>query len=518
MTPDAVAFARALGEAETKLRAHGLTGTRAFAALRDTLLARAGQGGEPHPALEDLALPDAELDLLGLAYERFFPDLFKGRLGQFFTPRSIVRLLLSRVPLAPGTRVLDPTCGSGGLLVLAAREGVRVQGMDIDPHMVDLAQLHLTLAGRAGDVRQADFFRADPVPVDVVIANPPFSVPVVDPEVLARYTLHRQLPAISDVLFLEALERWVRPGGHAALVLPWTIVANRSMEPLRERIDAEWCRRALCVLPEGVFRPFGGAAGRAALLWLQRRPAEDGFMEWAVLDDPGFDTRTTRLVATSSAEVDRLVEGRGWRPIAGWMPHRREVEGCRLGDWVQASKRTHAGGPDQWTVDLADVDRLTGELRPRRADSKGRRASLEPGQVLVAKMRPELGNVSIVPPDVHAGGSSEWIRLECRHPHFLFHALRGAGWRAQLPPTTGQTRPRTDVGAVLDTRVRRPSEDTLDAVETLSSQLLEQRRHLQEKLAALESAVQDFVEDGDEPRLRSRLTALEGASGGLKLP
>lgn len=508
-------FARQLADAEVRLRAAGLTGADAFAALRDTLLARVGDPVQAHPALVGLELPDGELDLLGLAYERFFPDLFKGRLGQFFTPRALGRLLLSRLPSLDGKVVLDPTCGSGGLLVLAAREGARVRGFDVDPRMAELAALNLKLVGAAGPVLRADFFSRVPQPVDVVLANPPFSVPIRDPAVLAGYALGRgQARVPSDHLFIEALERWVRPGGYAALVLPWTLIANPSCDHLRDRIDASWCRRALCLLPEGVFRPFGGAAGRAALLWLQRRPAEDGFMDWAELEDPGYDPRSSRLVTTTDEEVERLVRGEGWRPIPGWLPESGEVEGPVLSDWVTVDTTTVPGGTGQTTIDLADVDRGTGEVRPRTADNCGRRARLRANQVLFARMRPALGNVVLVPPHLEAVGSPEWIRLETTTPHYLLRALRSPTWREQLPPTTGQTRPRTDAETVLATRIPRPPQAELEVMETLGARLFAERARLGERLRELEAAVHRFVAHPDDEELAEALERIRAEMDG----
>lgn len=507
---DAARFARELAVAERRLRAQGLTGADAFAALRDTLLVRAGGRGSVHPALEDLELPESEVDLLGLAYERFFPDLFKGRLGQFFTPRALGRLLLARLPSLAGQTVLDPTCGSGGLLVLAARAGARVRGLDVDPRMADLADLNLRLLGATGRVERRDFFTTEPEPVDVVLANPPFSVPIRDRAVLDRYALGRGVDRLSsDQLFVEALEGWVRPGGYAALVMPWTLVANPRAEVLRERIDQAWCRRALCVLPEGVFRPFGGAAGRAALLWLQRRPTDEGPMDWAELSDPGYDPRSTRLVPTSDSEVEALAAGEGWRTVGGWVPTRRPAVGPPLSDWVEVDRSMAPGGAGQLTIDLADVDRSTGEVRPRRTDNRGRRAALSADQVLLARMRPALGNVAWVRPGVEAVGSPEWIRLQTAHPQFLLRALRSQAWRDQLPPTTGQTRPRTDAETVLDTRLPLPSDPTLARVEALGRSLFAEKARLEERLAALEQAVQDYVEGVDEPGLLAALEDLE---------
>src|SRR5262245_27866469 len=119
---------------------------------------RLGRTAEVTPEARALAA-DLPLDgePLGLAYERFFADLFKGRRGQFFTPPPIVRLLVGRLSITAGETVLDPTCGSGSLLVEALRSGARVRGIERDPRLARLARLHLELAGAAPDVRAADF-------------------------------------------------------------------------------------------------------------------------------------------------------------------------------------------------------------------------------------------------------------------------------------------------------------------------------------------------------------------------
>lgn len=69
---------------------------------------------------EDLYTPD----LLGDAYEyliKQFADDAGKKGGEFYTPRGVVKLLIQLVKPQPGNKVYDPTCGSGGMLIEAAR-------------------------------------------------------------------------------------------------------------------------------------------------------------------------------------------------------------------------------------------------------------------------------------------------------------------------------------------------------------------------------------------------------------
>ncbi len=509
------ALARALVVAEDRLRARGLTGGQAFDVLVDALRERLGLDAEVTPearAVAEAVPLDTGEDLLGLAYERFFPDLFKGRHGQFFTPRPLGRLLVDQLGLEPGADVLDPTCGSGGLLIHAARAGARVRGMELDPRLARLADLSLRLAGFEPEITRGDFFRAAPEPAEVVIANPPFSVDVEDPEAPGRRVS-------SDRLFVEVLERWVRPRGRAGLVLPFSVLTNPSLADLRDHVDRHWHRLATCALPEGVFRPFGGASGRACLLWLQRRDGPRAVRSrWAELTDPGYDVRLRRFKRTSDAEVQALAAGRGWRalPPGAWTPPPASAPGVPLSELVTArvERVVPAGDGSVWVADLADADRATGEVFPRQvaAAGLGARVRIQAGDVLVARLRPNLGNVALAPRvDGDLVGSPEWIVLTpVRARGWVLHALRAPAWRERLPVTGGQTRPRSHVEAVLDTRVPWPGGALAERVDALSSELMAARARLGARLRRLQAAVDAFAAgELDADALAAELDAIE---------
>jgi len=71
-------------------------------------------------------------DIIGDAYEyliKTFADATKKKAGEFYTPRSVVRLMIEILDPQEGETVYDPACGTGGML-LAAVEHVRAQGGD----------------------------------------------------------------------------------------------------------------------------------------------------------------------------------------------------------------------------------------------------------------------------------------------------------------------------------------------------------------------------------------------------
>lgn len=67
--------------------------------------------------LGNVELYDTSDDIKGIAFELFLGKTFRGELGQFFTPRTIVNYMVEVLNVKEGDRVCDPCCGSGGFLI-----------------------------------------------------------------------------------------------------------------------------------------------------------------------------------------------------------------------------------------------------------------------------------------------------------------------------------------------------------------------------------------------------------------
>jgi type I restriction enzyme M protein len=133
-----------------------------------------------------------EKDILGRVYEyflgRFASSEGKGG-GEFYTPRSVVQLLVEMVEPYTG-RVYDPCCGSGGMFVQAEkfvqshggkRNDISVFGQELNDTTWRLAKMNLAIRGIEVDLgsRWGDTFHEDLHPdlrADYLLANPPFNV------------------------------------------------------------------------------------------------------------------------------------------------------------------------------------------------------------------------------------------------------------------------------------------------------------------------------------------------------
>lgn len=134
-------------------------------------------------------------DLLGSAYEfliNMFAESAGKKGGDFYTPRDVIRLMVRMLNPSPGMKIYDPTCGSGGMLIIS-REFIEQSGGDTtnlrlcgqvnDPSAWSICKINMLLHG----IRGADILLEDTLlhPMhreagelerfDRVIANPPFS-------------------------------------------------------------------------------------------------------------------------------------------------------------------------------------------------------------------------------------------------------------------------------------------------------------------------------------------------------
>ncbi len=134
-------------------------------------------------------------DLFGQIYEYFLSEFARSegqKGGEFFTPRSVVRLMVEIIE-PHGGKVFDPACGSGGMFVQSAQfiaehrkelkgseSGVYVCGQEKTRDTVNLAKMNLAVNGLRGEIKQANTYYEDPYQsfgaFDYVLANPPFNV------------------------------------------------------------------------------------------------------------------------------------------------------------------------------------------------------------------------------------------------------------------------------------------------------------------------------------------------------
>jgi type I restriction enzyme M protein len=235
---------------------------------------------------------DASYDMFGQIYEYFLGNfaMAEGQGGgEFFTPRSVVRLMVDIVAPYKGT-VFDPACGSGGMFVQSAKfvdyrrkelteneePSLFVYGQEKTLETVKLAKMNIAVNGLRGDIKQANTYYEDLFDsfgrFDYILANPPFNVDDVNLSKVEKdrrfntYGVPRnrskqgkkdegtQTVPNANYLWINLFATSLNPTGRAALVMANSASdARHSEADIRRRLIEGNLIYAMVTLPSNMF-------------------------------------------------------------------------------------------------------------------------------------------------------------------------------------------------------------------------------------------------------------------------
>lgn len=196
-------------------------------------------------------------DILGRVYEYFLGRFAyaEGKGGEFYTPPSVVRLLVEMIEPYKGS-VYDPCCGSGGMFVQSEKfvlahggtiSDLLISGQELNPTTWRLCKMNLALRGIHANLGPypADSFHSDLHPqyhADFILANPPFNISDWGGEHLRKDIRWRYgVPPSNNANFawIQHMIHHLSPSGIAAFVL-----TNGSLSASQEKLESS-IRQAL---------------------------------------------------------------------------------------------------------------------------------------------------------------------------------------------------------------------------------------------------------------------------------
>ena len=243
----------------------------------------------------------AQADVLGQAYEyliKKFADATNKKAGEFYTPRSVVRLMVNILDPREGESIYDPACGTGGML-LEAIHHVRerheddrtlwgkLYGQEKNLTTSAIARMNLFLHGasdfqivRGDTLRSPAFFLGDSLAhFDCVIANPPFSLEKWGEEVWTSDPYGRNFAGMppgksGDYAWVQHMAKSMAPKtGRMAVVLPHGALFRMGAEgKIREKLLNMDLLEAVIGLGPNLF--YGTGLAACILVFRQRKPKE----------------------------------------------------------------------------------------------------------------------------------------------------------------------------------------------------------------------------------------------------
>lgn len=238
--------------------------------------------------IDDIDFASVDSDVKGDAFEFFLRNVTNGNkdLGEYYTPRHIVKMMVNLLKPKVGDKIYDPCCGTGGFLLecfkyllnnsnsddLEIKRVIReesIYGRELTS-TARISKMNMILFGDGhSNIVQMDSL-SEPVDeqYDLAISNIPYSQKVENGNLY-------QFPSDNgDSLFVQHLWRAVKKGKTMAVVLPDTFLYDEGdVFSCREWILQEASNVIVISLPRGVFNPY--TPTKTSILIAQKRTDEE---------------------------------------------------------------------------------------------------------------------------------------------------------------------------------------------------------------------------------------------------
>lgn len=283
-----------------------------------------------HLSTRKLGNKDYPADLMGDAYEillKKFADDSKAQAGEFYTPRSVVQLLIRILDPKPGESVYDPACGSGGMLIEAVHHMNhsnlccgKIFGQEKNVTNAAIAKMNLFLHGAADfNIMQGDTLREPKIlaggelaKFDCVIANPPFSLEKWGSVEWSSDKFGRNIwgtpsDSCGDYAWIQHMIKSMGPGNsRMAVVMPQGILFRGNEEGnIRKKLVESDKVEAVVTLGDKLF--YGTGLSPCFLIIRNFKPAEHS-ARILMIDATKILTQKRAQNILSQEDVDRIFQ------------------------------------------------------------------------------------------------------------------------------------------------------------------------------------------------------------------
>ena len=283
-----------------------------------------------HLSTRRLGNKDYPTDLMGDAYEillKKFADDSKAKAGEFYTPRSVVQLLVRILDPQPGETVYDPACGSGGMLIEAVHHMNHsnlccgcIFGQEKNVVNSAIAKMNLFLHGASDfNIMQGDTLRnpkilqgGEVAKFNCVIANPPFSLEKWGSVEWSSDKYGRNIwgtpsDSCGDYAWIQHMIMSMVPDkGRMAVVMPQGVLFRGNEEGrIREKLVKSDMVEAVVTLGDKLF--YGTGLSPCFLIIRKKKPDEHS-ARVLMIDGTKILTQKRAQNILEQKDIDRLFE------------------------------------------------------------------------------------------------------------------------------------------------------------------------------------------------------------------
>lgn len=271
-------------------------------------------------------------DQKGDVYEYMISKLqTAGRIGQFRTPRHIIKMMVRMINPQITDVIADPACGTGGFLVVAgqyvrqhnaeklrldkkAREHYQSRmftGYDTDQTMLRITAMNTILHGMENaNIRFNDSLSKDNTDTElysVILANPPFKGSL-DHDSVAPSLTSVTDTGKTELLFVALFLRMLEAGGRCACIVPDGVVSNgnKAYVDIRKELIERHKLQAVISMPNGVFKPYAGVSTAVLVFTKTGTGGTDNVWFYEMRSD-GFSLDDKRVDLGDGGDIDDIV-------------------------------------------------------------------------------------------------------------------------------------------------------------------------------------------------------------------
>ncbi len=355
---------------------------------------------------------DREKDILGRIYEYFlgqFADSEGKRGGEFFTPRSIVKLLVEVLEPYENARVLDPACGSGGMFVSMAEylrnhdmdsSKLAISGQESNPTTLRLCKMNLAIRGFSGKIELGNTYYQDKFPnlqADFVIANPPFNGEW-EPHKLSdndpRITLGVPPSGNANFMWVQHFVHHLSQNGNAGFVMPNGALAVSGREgELRQKLIEQDLVDIIISCPPKLFY---NVTLPVSLWFISKNKGGDRFRkrkgETLFIDARDtFEQISRKQVVFNDENIKKITDTiQAWRGEKGTKKYEDVAGFCKSANLEEIKKNGYVLTPGRY-VGLGDIEDDGIPFEEKMAKlSKGLKESFAKGRELEKEIENNL--------------------------------------------------------------------------------------------------------------------------------
>ena len=354
--------------------------------------------------VDGLRLDRSDADTKGDLFEHVLKQIKQaGELGQFRTPRHIIRAIVEIIDPKIGETIYDPAAGTAGFLVAAynhirlansspggiqsvefdgkvqtrglgdklsaahisALQNQTFFGNDVDPKMVRLATMNLTLRGLPNvrillrnvltttfDAERKAELSLPQEGYHVVLANPPFSGRVDRDRIVDDVKVGST--TATELLFLKYMMDSLRPGGRCGVIVPEGVLfgSTGAHKELRRQLIENNRVEAVLSLPGGVFQPYSGV--KTSVLFFRKGGKTENVL-FLHADNDGYKLDANHDQAIEADDLPALIAAYRDREAGLQAWDKRDPKAEWSGQWWFA---------DEATLRANDFNLSAGRYRP----------------------------------------------------------------------------------------------------------------------------------------------------------